>query len=74
MRDRDIGVAVYEAVRSRAAERGVTIAQQCIDSGIPQPMLYRWKAGLCPSGAWLKRLYAAGYDVVEMLGGERQDV
>ena len=71
---RTIGERAAHLIRVKATMKGITIDEECENIGASRKVYRDWrKCGRNPTGYFLQQMALAGYDVIYILTGEKDN-
>ena len=68
-----IGNRAYNEIKKRARKNGVSPYQEAAKIGILAHAIYDWQRNGNPSAYYLQQMVFAGYDVIYILSGVKND-
>ena len=68
-----IGQRAAKEIKKRARQNGIATSKEAKKLGITSPILTRWRDNGNPSAYWLQQMALAGYDVIYILTGVKDN-
>ena len=68
-----IGERAVKEIKKRARQNSISTSKEAAKLGIVSTMLTRWKDNTSPSAYWLQQMTLAGYDVIYILTGVKNN-
>lgn len=68
-----IGQRAVKQIKKRAAQNGVSMSKEAAKLFITSTMLANWKNNGNPSAYYLQQMFIAGYDVIYILTGVKDN-
>ena len=68
-----IGQRAVKEIKKRARENGVSTCKEAAKLGITSTTIASWKNNVNPSAYYLQQMFFAGYDVIYILTGEKNN-
>lgn len=68
-----IGERAVKEIKKRARQNNVSVSKQGSELSITSTHISRWTDGTNPSAYWLQQMALAGYDVIYILTGVKNN-